>query len=405
MEYKNTVLDEKMYCGKTKSGMRYFILPKKGFNFKSAAVVVNYGSKDIFRGSPLGTAHFIEHRLFENEDGNAFDDFVKNNAEANAFTDFNKTAYYFNTADNFYENLEILTDFVSRPFFEKDSVERERDIIKQEITMYGDDPYWQTYFDCIGKMYPQSDLKEIAGETETVEKIDKEMLDICYDRFYRAENMALICCGDIDKERVLDIAEKMDIKKGYEGIKKEPLEIEGGEETVREMGLSVPVFSFGLPLKYDERCNSLWAKYRIKVLMDIIAGNASRVYNNLYNSGIVKEPIGFDYICGEGYGAIVFTGQSKEYKRAAGVIKDFLVQAKKVGISSRDFENCRKKACGRFIRGFNSINALCMAQVDIFDKGNLLQVYEGLSNMTKFELDMILNNYIDIDKAVLSAAQ
>ena len=176
MEYKSDILDERVVYGTTNSGLKYYIFPKKGFNFKGAVMAVDYGSKDIFNGSPMGTAHFIEHRLFQNKEGNAFDDFVKMGADANAFTDFNKTAYYFYTAGDFYAGVDTLIGFVTEPYFEKDDVEREKDIIKQEISMYGDDPYWKTYFDCIGEMYPVSTLQEIAGTHKSVEKINEDIL-------------------------------------------------------------------------------------------------------------------------------------------------------------------------------------------------------------------------------------
>ena len=405
MDLFSEVIDEKLYSGKTKNGLKYYIIPQKGFNFKTAAMVVNYGSKDIYELSPMGTAHFIEHKLFENEDGNAFDDFVKENAEANAFTDFNKTVYYFSTAGDFYKNLEILTGFVSRPYFEKDSVEREKDIIKQEIAMYGDDPYWQTYFDCLGKIYPQSTLKEIAGTAESVERIDVDILYKCYKAFYGAENITLICCGDVEREKVLVVAEGADFKKVCNDRDKTVFNIEGGGETLRNMGLSVPVFTLGIPLKYNERCNTLWAKYRIKVLMDIIAGNSSRVYNNLYNSGVVNEPFGMSYVCADGYATMVFTGQTKEYEKAASVIKEFMLRLKENGVCEKDFENCHCKAVGRFVRGFNSVDAVVMAQADIADKGDIFTAYDEVSKMTRFELDMIMREFVDLNAAVLSAAR
>lgn len=410
---ENTALDEKIVCGNASNGIKYFIIPKTGFNFNGAVLTVGYGSKDIIYNdkngktvSPEGTAHFIEHKLFENESGNAFDDFVKNNAEANAFTDFNKTAYYFYTAGDFYKNLDILINFAANPYFEKDSVEREKSIIKQEIAMYGDEPYWQTYFDCIGKIYPKAGLGEIAGSKNSIEKIDENMLYKCYRHFYKPSNMALICCGSIDPDRVEKALEQVEFNDGeYTGGSGYDFTVEGGGETVREMGLETPVFTLGIPFKYDDRCSGIWAKTRVKVLMDIIAGNASRVYNNLYSSGVLKEPLGFEYVCGDGYGFMVFTGASEDRHRAADIIKSFIMQLSREGIPENDFEICRRKARGRFIRGFNSIDAICMAQTDIGLGGeNILHSYEEICCMTKFELERILNEYVDLNSAVLSAA-
>ena len=411
---ENTGLDEKIVCGNADNGIKYFIIPKTGFNFNGAVFTVGYGSKDIIFSdkdgqtvSPMGTAHFIEHKLFENREGNAFDEFIKNNAEANAFTDFNRTAYYFYTAGDFYKNLDILVDFVAEPYFEKDSVEREKSIIKQEIAMYGDDPFWQTYFDCIGKIYPKASLGEIAGSKKPVEDIDRDMLYKCYGHFYRAANMALICCGSIDPDRVEKALNRVRFNTGeYTGGEGYDFTVAGGENTVRDMGLEIPVFSYGIPLKYDDRCGGIWMKSRIKVLMDIIAGNASRVYNNLYSSGVVKEPPGFEYVCGSGYGFMVFSGASEQYEKAAETIKSCILRFLSDGVPESDFEMCRRKARGRFIRGFNSIDAVCMAQTDIgLGQGTVLQLYDEICTMTRLELEEILRKYVDLNAAVLSAAE
>ena len=142
--------NDKYQQGKTKNGLQYYILPQKDFRDKMAAVVVKRGGDHIFWKDkygeditfPAGVAHFIEHKLFQQEWGDAFTKFAQNGASANAFTDGDKTVYYFTCREKFVENLKILLDFVQNPYFTKEDTEQEKSIITSEITMYDDDPNW-----------------------------------------------------------------------------------------------------------------------------------------------------------------------------------------------------------------------------------------------------------------------
>ena len=163
---------EKSLHGKTKNGLQYFIYPQKEFGEKMAAVVVKRGANHIFwkieEGRelyfPAGTAHFIEHKLFQQEWGDAFTKFLQNRATANAFTDGDKTVYYFTCRDKFVENLKILLDFVNNPYFTKESTEQEKSIITSEIMMYEDDPDWVVYYQMLEGMYENHPIKnKIAG--------------------------------------------------------------------------------------------------------------------------------------------------------------------------------------------------------------------------------------------------
>ena len=94
---------------------------------------------------PDGVAHFLEHKMFEKKDHDAFDLFGKLGADSNAFTSFTQTSYLFSTTSNLHENLDVLLDFVQDPYFTAETVKKEQGIIGQEIQMYEDDPSWRLY--------------------------------------------------------------------------------------------------------------------------------------------------------------------------------------------------------------------------------------------------------------------
>lgn len=107
------------------SGLRILLYPKNENNSTYAVFGTRYGSVDTsFRIDgeeictvPEGIAHYLEHKLFESEDGDAFSRYAKTGASANAYTSFDSTCYLFSCSDHFYESLEILLDFVQKPYF------------------------------------------------------------------------------------------------------------------------------------------------------------------------------------------------------------------------------------------------------------------------------------------------
>ena len=174
---------EKTEQGKTKNGLRYYLFPRTSFGEQMAAVLVQRGANHLFwKGRdgekicfPQGTAHFIEHKLFQQEWGDAFACFTQNGESANAFTDGDRTVYYFTCSDKFTENLRLLLDFVQKPYFTKEDTEREKDIIVSEITMYEDDPMWVGYYQMLECMYGKHPIRNrIAGTAETVAEITAE---------------------------------------------------------------------------------------------------------------------------------------------------------------------------------------------------------------------------------------
>ena len=187
-EFYNEKLQEKMQFAVHKSGLRIYVFPKKGFSKYYASIDRSFKvpGEEEFSVVPDGIAHYLEHKLFEQEDGgNAFDLFAKTGASSNAFTSFDLTAYLFSCTDKFYENLDILLGFVNKPWFTKENVEKEQGIIGQEIKMYDDDAEWRVFFNTLTAMYHNNPVKiDIAGTVESIAEITPELLYRCYNTFY-----------------------------------------------------------------------------------------------------------------------------------------------------------------------------------------------------------------------------
>ena len=198
------------------SGLQIYILEKPLYNSAYALFGTKYGSIDnVFSVNgeqtevPEGIAHFLEHKLFESEDGDAFTRYAETGAYANAFTSFDKTCYLFKCSTRFYDNLEILLDFVQSPYFTAATVQKEQGIIGQEIRMYDDSPGWRVMFNMLLAMYKNHPVRiDIAGTTESIAEITDELLYKCYNTFYNPQNMFLCIAGNVDTDKVLKMVEE-----------------------------------------------------------------------------------------------------------------------------------------------------------------------------------------------------
>jgi Predicted Zn-dependent peptidases len=406
-------LGEKMFITTLSSGAKCYIIPKYGFGKSEAVVSFRYGSADLRfeafgerRTSPKGTAHFIEHKMFEKEGGNFFADFIAGDADTNAFTDFNKTAYYFSCKDNFEENFERLLKMVGSVYLTDENVEHEKGIIGQEIAMYDDDPNWIVYFNMLKRLYKKHPVRDvIAGTQETLKTIDVDDLKAAFDAFYVPENMRIVVCGDVEYEKISQIAESV-IEPKVSGARraaiKEPMDI-GRNYISDSMELSKSVFNLGFKLEPEEM--GIKKVYGTKMLLDIIAGESSYLYGKLLKSGLLDESMALQYLWGRRLSLAVIMGKSDAPKDVANCIAREIEKLKKNGINAESFRRAKKKHMGRFIRGFNSIDAICMAQTELAVMDcDLFDAFDMIKNMEKDYLEELL---MDFDKftAVLSVVK
>ncbi len=413
-EFYIDLADEKFYENTFENGLKCFVFPKKNFFEKQVTFAVNYGSVDnIFyednkiKEEPRGIAHFIEHKLFEQEDYNVFEEFSKNGATSNAFTNFNTTAYYFNCTENFKKNCGILFDFVSKPLFTEENVKKEKDIISQEIKMYDDDPDWKIYFNMLKNMYFEHNIKnDIAGTVDSIKNITHKVLYENYNNFYNYENSVIVCAGDFDrKELYSSILENLKLNEKDNNVKKilfnEKDEIANGF-IAEKMNIERTMFNFGIKdvfkkFSISDRILS------VKILLDIICGESSELYERLYEKRLIDKSFSYAYTCGRDYGFAIISGFSESSEIVGEFLLDEVVKLKKSGIDKKLFELIKNKHIGRFIQGFNSIDGIVSAQVDFFTKNITLFDYcESLKNVSIDDVEKTLYELFCENNIVLS---
>jgi len=398
------------------SGLKVFVIPKKGYNKIFATFATNYGSTDntfIVPGEtettrvPDGIAHFLEHKLFEQEDGSVMDKFAKLGSEPNAYTAFTQTVYLFSCTGNFEENFRLLIDYVQHPYLTDENVEKEKGIIAQEIKMYDDNADWRVFFNLLGAMYEKHPVKiDIAGTVDSISQITKEMLYKCYNTFYHPSNMILAVVGDVDPETVFKLADEGIIATENPGeIQKIfPDEPQGHITGLVERNMAVAMPQFQMGIKDNSRTtgyNLLKRKICLEIILSMLMGRSSLLYNQLYEEGLINQSFGSEATLEESYGFTAWGGQSGEPMKTAERIRENIRKVYKEGLNSQSFERIRRAHEGRFIRSLNSPENISHEFISLYFKGaNFFDSARVYGELTLSDIEQVFREHFSMDPAL-----
>ena len=347
------------------SGLTLNLYPMEGFSTAYAMLGTKYGSVDSIyqigdgpvRRNPEGIAHYLEHKMFENEEGDAFARYAATGASANAFTSFDRTAYLFACGDHFKESLEILLDFVSRPYFTKETVQKEQGIIGQEIKMYDDDPGWRVMFNLLEALYHENTVRnDIAGTVESISHITPELLYECYESFYNPHNMVLTVAGSFEVQTVLDLVEAyyhkeypvVDIRRFVPDEPRAPKT----SYVEQVLPVSVPMFQIGFKGLSLGETGNLMAQPADEIILEMIAGDCSPLYRRLYDEGLINSTFGTEVMCGRDYISLFFSGESEDPRKVYEEIQKEFTRFCEEEIDRELFEICKRGVYGRYLTLF-----------------------------------------------------
>lgn len=385
------------------SGLNVFAMPKRGFSKQYATFATHYGSIDNKFIPPAGDkpvavpdgiAHFLEHKLFEEEFGNIFDEFAKLGANTNAFTSWTTTNYLFASTENFPQNLELLLDFVQRPYFTDENVEKEKGIIEQEIRMYQDSPHWRGFFNLLGALYEQHPVKiDIAGTVESIRRITPETLLRCYKTFYHPSNMAIFVTGDFEVDQIIEQIASNLAKRNYQPqqpIKRvypqEPSDI-FRPMVKQELAVSRPSVYVGFKDRETGVSGNALLEREIatELIMESVFGKSSPLYNRLYEDGLIDENFATEYLAEASFGASALGGETGDPDKLVAEISRELTRLRKTGLDKAEVERNRKKLLGSFIKGFNSLEFIANNFLSYFFLGASIFDYPHILNALDLE--------------------
>lgn len=410
-EIKNERLGERYYEIDHKSGLKILVYPKENYASAYAMFGTRYGSIDTdfrlqgeknFTSVPEGIAHFLEHKLFESEDLDAFERYAKTGASANAYTSFDRTCYLFSCTDNFKESLEILLDFVTHPYFTEATVQKEQGIIGQEIQMCRDEAGWESLFALLRAMYHMHPVRiDIAGTVESIADITADLLYTCYNTFYNLSNMVLCVAGNVNPDEVLEVADRVLQKAQPVEIERkfheEPREVK--EAYVEErLAVAAPIFSLGFKEAVETPERTLKELILSNVILEAVCGKTTPFYTELLESGLCNTSFDCEYFAGYGYAAWIFTGETPDARAVEEKLVGRIRELQKTGIAEKDFLRIRKKLYGRTVMQFNDIDTIANGMVAAHFRGeSIFDDAEILENLTVDEVNARLRSAIDTD--------
>ena len=421
---ESSKIKEKAYIEKLENGLKVIIIPKQNTSKKYIIFGTHFGSIDnrfimpktgeeVF--IPDGVAHFLEHKMFEQENGtNSLDTLMALVIDANAYTTNDHTAYLFECTNNFYEGLDELMDYVQNPYFTDENVEKEKGIISQEIRMYDDDPGWQLYMNAMDCMYKENPIKiDIAGTVESISKITPDVLYKCYNTFYNPSNMLMVICGDFEPEKLLkEIKSRIKSKEPQGAIKRiYPAKENGINKQYKEveMEVSQPIFAIGYKDEEDlkEHREEIIKKHiSIEILLNMIIGKSSELYKELYESGDLLGEPDLDYEFSDEYAHILISGQSKNPQKIQERIKEIVEKYKKEGLEKEHFERIKKKIYGDYIVEYNSVGDIArMFLADNMKKINSFDYIEEYHSVTKEYAEETLKNVFNTENMIMSVVK
>jgi len=364
------LIREQVYIERLDNGLPIFVIKKPGYYKSYAFFATNYGGVDRrfkhggeWIDTPEGVAHFLEHKMFDTEDGNALAMLSENGAQPNAYTSTDITGYHFASTEKFYENLEILLSFVSVPYFTKDSVEKEQGIIAQEIRMTEDSPDYTLYYDFMKLLFRHNPARHsVAGTVESIAEITDETLYACHKIFYNPSNMALVVAGDVDPEKVIAIAKKIlptergEIPQRDYGDPEIPEPVARRAE--RTMEVSEPMFIFGASAEYPKRgADRLRFGLTARLAMRTLAGKSSPLYLRMYDEGLVKSDFGAGFEATAGIAFTEFDGQAADPEAVFAAVMAEVQRVAQEGFNEALFERVKKATFGGILRSLDGENA------------------------------------------------
>lgn len=419
----NSELGEEMQFAVHESGLRVYVFPKKGFSKYYAIYGTEYGSLNrtfTVPGEnneitvPDGIAHYLEHKMFEEEDGSdAFEKFAVTGASSNAYTSFDITAYLFSCTDRFYENLDILLEFVNHPHFTVENVAKEQGIIGQEIKMYDDDPEWCVFFNSLKAMFHNNPVKiDIAGTVESISHITPEILYKCYNTFYNPANMLLVLVGDIDMNEAMKYVDKhISTDRNLGRVK--CTEVSEPRERVKEyieqkLSVSQPMFRVAFKDNQPYMTGDALLKKEIEteIILEAVFGRSSDFYLDLYERGLIDSTFGTETDIEHEYGFSLIGGESSNPDKVYAEIKNVLDKCMADGIDSAAIERAKKVLISRDISLFNNVENMGNTFIrQLKNNQNPLGYKKVVESVTYDDISRRLSDHFDTSNCVLSVVR
>lgn len=414
-------IDETVFEETLDNGLKVVVIPKKGFYKTFVTYTTQFGSLDHtfkphgkteFETVPDGVAHFLEHKLFEKEEGDVFTSFAENDAHVNAFTTFDRTSYLFSATDNVHDNIIRLLKMIESPYFTEQTVEKEKGIIAEEIKMYQEQPNYKLMFQTLGALYHKHPVQiDIAGSVESIYKITADDLYLSYETFYHPANMVLIVVGDVDPEETIELVREHESKRELSEmppIERQPFnEPESVHQEYVETKMDIVHEKSMVAFKFKP--NSISDEMRVKndvemmLALDLMFGEQTDFYQKLLEQDVLDDTFGYQFSNESTYSYLILAVSTDKHEQFKSAIFEELQNYIDNGFDVSELNRLRKQMLGEIVSSLNSPEYIANQYTKFYFEGvELFRLIDILETITVDSVHHTLKSLINFDNVVES---
>lgn len=344
---------------------------------------------------PAGIAHFLEHKMFEMGDADVMDMFSKMGANVNAFTSYSETAYYFSTSGNVEKPLQLLLDFVQSLQISKESVEKEKGIIVQELNMYKQMSDARLLMETFSSLYENHPLKyDIGGDADSVNATTLEQLEECYKLNYHPSTMVFVGVSKQDPIQLLNLIKENQKQKTFPAISNvQRWRIEEPSHVARphyefSMDVSIPKISIAYKLQgIDEVYERMKAEWCIKMMMDAMFSSLNPKYQTWLDDGIINDYVGCEVDLGDDYGMMMFYAETDKKEAFEEIVQEVVECICTGNIEEGTLTQLKRRYFGQSVRSLNSFDDIAITYIrNYFAKADFFKALDILFDITKDDI-------------------
>lgn len=381
------------------NGLKVVLWQKKGYEKSYFMMTTPLGALDIeqvdahgktYQFEP-GIAHFLEHKMFEDEDKDVMNLFSEMGANVNAFTSYTETAYHFTTTEDPEKPLNLLLDFVQRLTISDESVEKEKGIIIQELQMYQQMSDSRLINETFSSLFHEHPLRfDVGGSVDSVNRITKDSLEECYALNYHPSTMILVGVTGRELEPILEIIKNNQKNKQFKPIVnvnrkqfEEPKEVKRPYYQFN-MDVTTPKVNIAYKLQgVKDGMQRLKMEWCLKFILDASFTSLSDDYQQWLLDGTINDFYGFELEFGEDFGYMMFYTETEKLDEFKQIIEKTLEKAKANCISESTLNQLKRRYYGQSVRDLNSFDDIAFTYMrDYFNKIDFFEALDVINTIT-----------------------
>ena len=393
---------ERLLIWRLGNGLRVGLVPRRGWAEKFGLFAVRFGSIDTkFRVGertfrvPAGTAHLLEHLLFEQTDKPLSEQLAALSIDSNAFTTHTSTAVEISTSGDILAGLAPLAEALINFRLDRGRLEAEKSVVLSELRLSEESPDWLLMMRMLSALYRRHPVRhDIVGTPDSIRRITPDHLQVAYNAFYHPRNAVICFAGDIDEgdfiKAVSDTFGRWRAPTRVGLLLREP---DGGAPERTPIYITAPMKRQKFAIAYKDmppRTPKPLIRRTLvaEIALTALIGSSTENYQRLYEKGVIDGSFGAGYMADESFGHANLAGDSDDAEASAREVVDVLEEAALVGVDEDVFRRLHRRAIGVYIRRLDSPSFVATAlATGLFYRHFYTQTLRLLESITRKEVE------------------